>query len=146
MVELRGLLHGAVAEENRGIRALNSGDFPAAAAHFRKGVELAPDNPSIRHKLGTALSLTGDTRGAVEQFEETVRRSPGFPQAHYSLGVLLAASGRYQEAVARLSTAVTVRAELRRGSLAVGRHTDTQRTGGEVAGSSTGRCSQSIPV
>ncbi len=106
MVELRGLLHGAVAEEDRGIRALNSGDFPAAAAHFRKGVELAPDNPSIRHKLGTALSLTGDTRGAVEQFEETVRRSPGFPQAHYSLGVLMAASGRYQEAAERLSTAV----------------------------------------
>ena len=33
----------------------------AAAGHFRKGVELAPDNPSLRHKLGTALSLTGDT-------------------------------------------------------------------------------------
>ena len=106
MVELRGLLHGAVAEENRGIRALDSGDFAAAAAHFRKGIELAPDNPSIRHKLGTALSLTGDTRGAFEQFEETVRRSPGFSQAHYSLGVLLAASGRYQEAIERFSTAV----------------------------------------
>jgi tetratricopeptide (TPR) repeat protein len=106
MVELRGLLRGAVAEENRGVRALDSGDFPAAAAAFRKGVELAPDNPSLRHKLGTALSLMGDTRGAVEQFQETVRRSPGFAQAHYSLGVLLAASGRDQEAVDRLSIAV----------------------------------------
>jgi tetratricopeptide (TPR) repeat protein len=106
MVELRGLLHGAVAEENDGIRALDSGDFKAAAAHFRKGVELAPDNPSLRHKLGTALSLMGDTRGAFEQFEETVRRSPGFSQAHYSLGVLLAGSNRYQEALEHFSTAV----------------------------------------
>jgi tetratricopeptide (TPR) repeat protein len=106
MVELRGLLHGAVAEENRGVRALDSGDFTGAAAHFRKGIELAPDSPSLRHKLGTALSLTGDTRGAIEQFEEAVRRSPGFAQAHYSLGVLLAAQGHYAEAIRRLSTAV----------------------------------------
>jgi tetratricopeptide (TPR) repeat protein len=90
MAELRGLVHGAAAEENRGIRALDSGDYPAAVAAFRKGVALAPDNPSLRHKLGTALSLAGDTRGAVEQFQETVRRAPDFAQAHYSLGVLLA--------------------------------------------------------
>jgi tetratricopeptide (TPR) repeat protein len=106
MVELRGLLHGAVAEENRGIRALDTGDFAAAAAHFRKGVELAPDNPALRHKFGTALSLVGDSRGAVEQFLETVRQSPGFAQAHYSLGVLLAANGRHQEAIGRFTTAV----------------------------------------
>ena len=108
MVELRGLLHSAVAEEELGVRALDSRDFAAAVTHFRKGTELAPDNPSIRHKLGTALSLTGDTRAAVEQFEETLRRSPGFAQAHYSLGVLLAESGRNQEAVEHLSAAVRV--------------------------------------
>jgi tetratricopeptide (TPR) repeat protein len=106
MAELRGLLHGAVAEENRGIRALDAGDFSAAAAHFRRGVELAPDNPSLRHKLGTALSLTGDSRGAIEQFQETVQRSPGFAQAHYSLGVLMTASGRHQEALGHFSAAV----------------------------------------
>ena len=106
MAELRGLLEGAVAEENRGVRALDSGDFKTAAEHFRKGVALAPDNPAIRHKLGTALSLMGDMQGAVEQFEETVRRSPGFAQSYYSLGVLLAVSGRPQEAIDRFATAV----------------------------------------
>jgi tetratricopeptide (TPR) repeat protein len=106
MVALRGLLHGSVNEEDQGIRALGSGDYASAVAHFRKGVELAPDNPSLRHKLGTALQLSGDTRGAFEQFAETIRRSPGFSQSHYSLGVLLAQSGRLQEAVDELSTAV----------------------------------------
>lgn len=106
MVALRGLLQGAVAEEHRGVRALDSGDFATAAAHFRKGVDIAPDNPSIRHKLGTALSLLGDARGAFEQLQETVRRSPGFAQGHYSLGVLLAADGKYPEAVSRFSSAV----------------------------------------
>jgi tetratricopeptide (TPR) repeat protein len=106
IVELRGLIQSAVAEEDLGVRALDAGDFAAAAAHFRKGVELAPDNPSLRHKLGTALQLMGDTRGAVAQFEEIVKRSPGFSQAHYSLGVLLAERGQYQEALERFSTAV----------------------------------------
>ena len=106
MVELRGLLHSSVAEENRGMRALDSGDFKAAVEHFRKGVELAPDNPSLRHKLGTALSLMGDTAGAVEQFRETVHRSPDFAQAHYSLGVLLAAHGQTKDGIEQLSAAV----------------------------------------
>jgi tetratricopeptide (TPR) repeat protein len=106
MVKLRGLLHSAVAEEELGVRALDSRDFASAAAHFREGIELAPDNPSIRHKLGTALAQLGDSRAAVEQFEETLRRSPGFAQAHYSLGVLAAGTGRYQEAVEHLSRAV----------------------------------------
>ncbi len=106
LTELRGLLQGPVAEENRGIRAMDGGDFKTAAEHFRHGVELAPDNPSIRHKLGTALSLMGDTGGAVEQFQETIKRSPDFAQAHYSLGVLLAINGRIPEAIERFSTAV----------------------------------------
>jgi len=106
MTELRGLLQGPVAEENRGIRAMDGGDFKTAAEHFRRGLESAPDNPSLRHKLGTALSLAGDTAGAFEQFQETVKRTPDFAQAYYSLGVLLAISGRPQEAVERFSTAV----------------------------------------
>lgn len=106
MVELRGLLRGAVAEEARGVRALDAADFRAAVQFFRGAVELAPENPSLRHKLGTALSLAGDTPAAVEQFQEAVRLSPTFSQAHYSLGILLAAGGRHAEAVERLSAAV----------------------------------------
>jgi tetratricopeptide (TPR) repeat protein len=106
MVALRDVLHGAVADERRGVRALENGDFPTAAAYFRKAVDVDPNNPALRHKLGTALSLMGDTSGAMEEFRKTVRQSPRFSQAHYSLGVLLAAEDRYQEAVVHLGTAV----------------------------------------
>ena len=41
-------------------RARRAETLPSAVSHFRKGVEFAPDNPSMRHKLGTALSLSGD--------------------------------------------------------------------------------------
>ena len=106
MVELRALLPGPVAEEARGVRALDAGSFQVAADHFRKAVDSAPDSAALRHKLGTALSLTGDAPGAVREFEEALRRDPGFAQAHYSLGVMLAAGGRVPEATEHLAAAV----------------------------------------
>jgi tetratricopeptide (TPR) repeat protein len=106
MAELRELLRGAAAEEARGLRALDSGDFRTAAEHFRKGLEVAPDNPSLRHKLGTALAQLGDTPGAVEAFEETLRRTPNYAEAHYSLGIIAASRGRLADAIRHLSNAV----------------------------------------
>ena len=106
MQELRAVLQSAVAYEDRGVRALSSGDYAAAAGYFRQGLEVAPDSPSMRHGLGTALSLTGDAQGAFEQFAETVRRSPEFAKGQYSLGVLLVARGQVPEAIERFSAAV----------------------------------------
>jgi tetratricopeptide (TPR) repeat protein len=106
MQQLSELLESAVAYEVRGARALDEGKWAAAATYFRKGIELAPGEPSLRHKLGTALAMTGDTRGAAQQFEEVTRRWPKFSKAQYSLGVILAASGRYREAIERFTAAV----------------------------------------
>jgi tetratricopeptide (TPR) repeat protein len=58
MVELRNLLASSAAEEARGMRAAEGGDFKSAVEHFRKGVELAPDSVSLRFNLARALSLT----------------------------------------------------------------------------------------
>ena len=122
MAELRGLLAGSAAEEARGLRALDGGDFKTAAEHFRKGVEFAPDNASLRHRLGTALSLMGERDAARDAFEETLRRSPRYAPAHYSLAVVLAAEGRMGEAIDHLRAAVaadpaSVEARLRLGEL-----------------------------
>jgi tetratricopeptide (TPR) repeat protein len=106
MEELVGLLDSATAYEFRGIRALERQDGAAAAAHFRKGVALAPDSPSLRHRLGTALMLTGDVRGAIEQFEAALQLSPKFARGHYSLGIVMRSNGRTQEAIKRFSDAV----------------------------------------
>jgi tetratricopeptide (TPR) repeat protein len=106
MSELNGLLHSALAYERLGVKALDKKEWQAAAAYFRKGVELAPDNASVRHRLGTALFVNGDARGAMQQFEEVVRRSPDFAKARYSLGVLMIASGRENDAIEQLSAAV----------------------------------------
>jgi tetratricopeptide (TPR) repeat protein len=106
MQAFAGLLHSAVSYETRGIRALDSGDWATAEASFRKAIELAPDNASLHHRLGTALSQTGDTRGAMDEFGEAIRRSPGYAPSYFSLGVLLASSGHDSEAIERFSAAV----------------------------------------
>jgi len=106
MKELDALLESAVAYEVRGAQALDEGRWADAAAFFRKGTELDPNEPSLRHKLGTALAMTGDSAGAFQQFEEVTRRWPHFAKAQYSLGVMLAGAGRYPEALTHLQAAV----------------------------------------
>ena len=104
MAELRNLLDSSAAEEARGMRAAEGGDFKSAVEHFRKGVEMAPDSVSLRFNLGRALSLTGDAAGAVAAFEETLRRAPRDTGARLALGELLGRSGRVRRG-ARRSTA-----------------------------------------
>jgi len=106
MSELDTILESPVAYEVRGSKALDERDFAAAARYFRKGIDLAPGEPALHHKLGTALYLSGDTRGAANEFAEALRLSPAFAKAHYSLGVMLAADGRTAEALAHLNAAV----------------------------------------
>jgi tetratricopeptide (TPR) repeat protein len=106
MADLETILESAVAYEVRGAKALDDRDWKAAAAAFRKGIELAPREPSLHHKLGTALILDGDAPGASEEFTEALRLSPTFAKAHYSLGILLASSGHTADAVAHLTEAV----------------------------------------
>lgn len=107
MQDVQQLLQSAPAFESLGIRALANGEPKAAVGYFEKGLALAPEDPSLHQRLGTALYLTGAPDAARAHFETALRLSPSFAPAHYSLGVLLASSGRYPEAVERFSAAAT---------------------------------------
>lgn len=114
--ELDLAVQSGLAYELRGVRALESRDFAAAAEHFRAGARLTPGTTtlgrSLRHKLGTALALSGDVNGAVAQFQEVVRlagndsRDEPAAKAHYSLGVLAASSGTVATAETHLTGAL----------------------------------------
>ena len=106
MQAMRDSLRSPTAYEREGIQALAGGDWEAAAAAFRRGIELAPENPSLRHRLGTALFMMGNEREGQAQFEAALRVSPEYAEAHYSLGLILEGSGRFEEALHRFSTAV----------------------------------------
>ena len=106
MRELDELLLSPEAYDVRGGAALDVGNWALAADYFRRGLDLAPDNVSLRHRLGTALSQLGDARGAEEQFDRVVRTSPEHTRAQFSLGVLMTDFGRYDDAIARFSIAL----------------------------------------
>jgi tetratricopeptide (TPR) repeat protein len=108
MAELRNVLNGSAAEEARGMRAAEGGDYKAAVEHFRRGVELAPDNISLRYNLARALSLTGDAAGARAAFEETIRRAPRDLDARMKLGELLGRGGEYQGALEHYTQAMAI--------------------------------------
>ena len=106
MEEVEGSVQSAANYELRGVRELVEGDHAKAAGLFRNGLELQPVNPSLRHKLGTAMALMGDVPGAQEQFELVVQQSPDYARAHYSLGVLMESSGQDMQALGRYTAAV----------------------------------------
>jgi tetratricopeptide (TPR) repeat protein len=101
MAELRNLLEGSAAEEARGMRAAEGGDFTTAVQHFRKGVEIAPGSISLRYNLARALSLTGDLAGAKAAFEETIRRAPADINARLALGELSGRTGDFEGALSQ---------------------------------------------
>ena len=104
--ELDELLESANAYNIRGGRALDAGNYRAAADLFRRGLELDPDDPSLRQRLGVALFQLGDVASAVDAFERVVRTTPGHTEAQFSLGVVRADQGRHREAIDHLSTAL----------------------------------------
>jgi tetratricopeptide (TPR) repeat protein len=106
--EVELLLETPVAFELRGARAMAQGQYDQAIADFQKGVALDPNEPALRHKLGTALALKGDLNGALAAMRETVRRSPNFAKGHYSLGLLYLQSNDWRQAAASFEHALQV--------------------------------------
>ena len=98
MREIDGLLQSPEAYNIRGGAELEAGHWQAAADQFRRGLELAPNEPSLRHRFGTALYQMGDKQGAAQQFEQVLRTTPDYARAHFSLGVLLNEAGQYADA------------------------------------------------
>lgn len=109
MRDYNGLLRSALAYAIRGMRAMDGRRFDEAAAIFREGLVETPDDPSLRHRLGTALMMAGDAEGAVREFEATLRIAPDFEKAQFGLGVILGMSGRHAEAAERYAAAVELR-------------------------------------
>ena len=76
--------------EARGLAFLETEQFEAAAAEFRKGIAAQSDSTRLRFLLGEALEKWGarfDEAAAV--YEELLRLNPGHAEAHLRLGAIL---------------------------------------------------------
>ena len=106
MLEYYEVLQSGMILEHRGNQALADGDYPTAIDFFRRGIELEPDNPTIRQRLAAALVMTDDYAGATEQLEEALRLSPDYAEAHVGLAALLELNGQLLPAIERYRQAL----------------------------------------
>jgi tetratricopeptide (TPR) repeat protein len=137
--ELDLALESGLSYELRGVRLMTDRDPAAAAEFFRRGVDITTGatqlGRSLRHKLGTALFLSGNTEAGIKYFEETVKLEPSGGQdepsakAHYSLGVVMASRGLGDEALAHFVKAVAFSPNYLEARLALG---DALRRAGRV--------------
>jgi tetratricopeptide (TPR) repeat protein len=100
------VLESPISYEHRGVQALRNQDLPGAAAAFRKGLELDPNDVTLRYWLGTTRYASGDVKGAETEFLNVVHQSPDHAKAHFSLGAIYAATGRSAAAVEQYSAAI----------------------------------------
>jgi tetratricopeptide (TPR) repeat protein len=110
------VLESGLSYDLRGMRAMAAGDYPTAIDLLRRGVALSSGSTqlgrSLRHKLGTALLVTGDSAAAMRLFDEVIRLAPAdgrdepTARAHYSLGIIDATNGRGNDAIAHFTAAV----------------------------------------
>jgi tetratricopeptide (TPR) repeat protein len=138
--ELDLSLESGLSYELQGVRALDQENFALAAELFERGVQLTTADTgvgrSLRHKLGTALYMTGDVPGAVRWFEQALSAAPqgeaqdeAVAKTQYSLGVLMASAGRGEDAIRYLSAAVRSSPSYLEAHQALG---DALRRAGEV--------------
>jgi tetratricopeptide (TPR) repeat protein len=92
------VLDSAVSHESVGMQALRNQDWAGAIRAFRAGLEVAPDDPSLRYWMASAMIAGGDAAGAEREFRAIVAAHPEFAKAHFSLGAILDQQGRRADA------------------------------------------------
>ncbi len=123
------VLDSPVSYEAAGMQALRAQEWPGAVSTFRKGLDIAPDDASLRYWMASAMIASGDAAGAEREFREVLRRHPDYANAHYSLGAIMAQRGQRTEALAAYRAAVRYAPTMPEARL---RLADTLRSAGQL--------------
>ncbi len=78
--------------------AQQPGKTDEAMAHYRRALELRPQNAGAHYSFGVFLAGQGQLDEAIAHFNEALRLKPDFARAHNNLGAALASQGRLAEA------------------------------------------------
>ena len=81
-------------------------DWPAAAASFRRAVELAPGNALVLHQAGLFEASMGRFDEGIELTRRAVEQDPLSAAAYFFLGLEFALAERFAEALAALNKSV----------------------------------------
>ncbi len=122
---------------NLGLECARRGMTAEALFHYRRAVEITPDNPTYHLNLGEALVQAGETERGTEEFREAIRLalprveeyaglSGTLAGGHINLANVLWGQGKEEAAFAQLREAERIapgdwRVSLNRGQIHLGR-------------------------
>jgi len=98
----------AMAELNLGEAIYKLGRTAEAIGHFKRALQIEPNEATIHGSLGSALMKIGQTKAALTHFQQSLEINPKQASVHSSLGVALLETGRAEESLAHLQTAVKI--------------------------------------
>ncbi|HEX4146274.1 MAG TPA: tetratricopeptide repeat protein [Pirellulales bacterium] len=93
---------------NLGSLLARQGKLDAAAAQFRKALEIEPNSSAAHANLGMALARQNRPDDAMEQFRRAIEIDPRIFTAHRGIARLLLLEGKTDDAVAEFERAVEI--------------------------------------
>jgi Flp pilus assembly protein TadD len=88
---------------------VKAGQYEAAAAEWKRAVELSPGEALAHNNLGYALAESGKTNEALAEYERALELSPEYPEAHNNVGEALMRMKRVDEAVPHFERAASLK-------------------------------------
>jgi Flp pilus assembly protein TadD len=84
----------------------HTGDHAGAERHYRRGLEVNPDNPELHNALGWTLFQVGRTPEAVAEYEKAIKFDPKHVKSRNNIALALVELGKLDEAVANLEVSL----------------------------------------
>jgi tetratricopeptide (TPR) repeat protein len=89
----------AMTEHNLGAAMQSNARLDEAIDHYRRALQLKPDDAATLSNLGAVFAAKGDPRAAIESYRRALAIDDSFPDAHYNLANALLRQGQAAEAV-----------------------------------------------
>ena len=96
----------AEAYHDRGNALSNLGEYPRAAADYRRALALRPSDAVLLNNLGMALLCSGEFAAALQRLDEAVAACPSYRDAHHNRGLARAELGDVEGAIADMTRAI----------------------------------------
>jgi Flp pilus assembly protein TadD len=94
---------------NRGVDAMERGDYDTAVALLERAAALGPDDPMVHSTLGAALERRGDFDRAIAAYDRALTLKPRYPNALSNRAYAHHRRGDHRRAIADCDRALALR-------------------------------------